>query len=188
MRLAELTDCVDRALALVTEEAAAAGYGWRGPRSPAFPPSGSIRSHRPGLAQSGPERAPGHGGRRRNAHGGAPRAARRLPRAPRAGAGSRTGESSRGSGPLQDWIEIEVADTGHGSPGGPGPHLQPLLLHPAARHRPGSRHHASHRAGARRHDPCRERAGRGTRIFVDLPEDKRRHHRRHSGSASGAPA
>lgn len=191
LRLAELTDCVDRALALVTEEAAAAGVRVERTTEPGIPAIwidpdlivqvllNLVRNALQAMEEGG---------------GTLTVALRRAARRPyvRTHGGRRLedrGKLSAEAGPLQDWIEIEVADTGHGIPR----EALDRIFNPfySTRRSGTGLGLAITQAIVQEHGgmiSVSSEPGRGTNIFVDLPEDKRRNPRRRPGSPSGVPA
>jgi len=86
--------------------------------------------------------------------------------------------------PLQDWVELEVADTGHGM----APEAVERIFNPfyTTRTRGTGLGLSITQAIVREHGgmiSVSSEVGRGTTILVDLPEDKRRGRRRQGGSA-----
>jgi signal transduction histidine kinase len=99
------------------------------------------------------------------------------------------GKLTAEAGPLQDWIEVEVADTGHGIPR----ESLDRIFNPfySTRRRGTGLGLAITQSIVQEHGgmlSVSSEPGRGTQVFVDLPEDKRRHQRRRSGPRSGATA
>jgi len=84
-----------------------------------------------------------------------------------------------GEGPLQDWVELEVTDTGHGIP----PEELDRIFNPfyTTRKRGTGLGLAISEAIVREHGgmiTVQSRPGHGTTVLLDLPEDKRQMNRR----------
>ncbi|HYV50705.1 MAG TPA: ATP-binding protein [Dongiaceae bacterium] len=84
-----------------------------------------------------------------------------------------------GDGPLQDWVELELRDTGHGIP----PEEQDRIFNPfyTTRKRGTGLGLAISEAIVREHGgmiTVQSTPGHGTTVLVDLPEDKRQSQRR----------